>query len=75
MKRKTLLYMLLSLSVLAAAAPSLAQDLQPITLPQPQKAGGKPLMQALAERKTTRAFSEQRLSPQLLSISCGLLSA
>lgn len=45
----------------------LAQELQPITLPKPQTEGGRPLMQALKERRTTREFSGEALSPQMLS--------
>jgi nitroreductase len=51
----------------ALAAAGFAQELKPIALPKPQMGGGKTLMQALAERKTTREFSEQTLSPQMLS--------
>ncbi len=52
--------------VLSASA-LFAQDLKPVVLPPPQTNGGRPLMQALAERKTTREFASDRLSPQLLS--------
>lgn len=38
-----------------------------IPLPKPVTTGGKPLMQALAERKSTREFSAQKLPPQVLS--------
>jgi SagB-type dehydrogenase family enzyme len=38
-----------------------------MTLPAPQTEGGKPLMQALKERRTTRSFAEQPLPPQVLS--------
>jgi nitroreductase len=51
----------------ALAAAGFVQELKPIALPKPQMGGGKTLMQALAERKTTREFSEQTLSPQMLS--------
>ena len=44
-----------------------AQDLQPIPLPKPQTEGGKPLMQALSERKTVRDMTAAPLPPQLLS--------
>jgi len=52
---------LLAFSVLASA-----QELKPIQLPKPQMDGGKPLMQALKERKTTRAFSPEKLPVQTL---------
>lgn len=44
-----------------------AQGLKPIELPKPQTDGGKPLMQALKERKTSREFSSKKLSMQVLS--------
>lgn len=40
---------------------------QDISLPAPNRAGGKPLMEVLNERKSTREFSEQALSEQMLS--------
>jgi len=43
-----------------------AQELKPIQLPKPQMEGGKPLMQALKERKSSRAFSTEKLPPQVL---------
>jgi SagB-type dehydrogenase family enzyme len=42
----------------------LAGDLQ---LPPPQTEGGKPLMQALKLRQSSRSFSPEKLSPQMLS--------
>jgi len=45
----------------------IAQELKPIALPEPQKSGGKPLMQALSERKTSRDFAAEKLSSQMLS--------
>jgi SagB-type dehydrogenase family enzyme len=53
--------------VLAVPILSLAQELKPISLPSPQTEGGKPLMQALKDRHTTREFSSEKLSPQVLS--------
>jgi len=44
-----------------------AQDLKPIQLPKPQMDGGKPLMQALKERKTSREFSSEKLPLQTIS--------
>jgi len=52
---------LLAFSVLASA-----QELKPLQLPQPQMNGGKPLMQALKERKSSRSFSPEKLPAQLL---------
>ena len=56
-------------TVLAAllVVPAFAQPLQPIPLPKPQIAGGMPLMQALAQRHTTRIFDDRDLSLQTLS--------
>lgn len=59
---------LLALSGLVWTAPALsAQQLKPIELPKPQVTGGMPLMQALAQRRTTRAFRDQALPLQTLS--------
>jgi nitroreductase len=44
-----------------------AQDLKPIQLPKPQTDGGRPLMQVLKDRKTTREFSSEKLPLQVLS--------
>ncbi len=46
---------------------SLSLASQNIVLPEPQKTGGKPLMEALAERKSTREFSERELDLQTIS--------
>jgi SagB-type dehydrogenase family enzyme len=43
-----------------------AQGLKPIQLPKPPMDGGKPLMQALKERKSTRSFSTDKLPMQTL---------
>lgn len=51
-----------------AFCPALAAaELQPIPLPPPQTAGGKPLMQALRERQSRREFSTQPLPTQTLA--------
>jgi SagB-type dehydrogenase family enzyme len=61
---------------LAILTPCVAQDLKPIVLPKPRMEGGKPLMQALKERKSTRGFSQEKLSAQTLSnmlwAACGV---
>jgi hypothetical protein len=46
---------------------ALAADAGSITLPPPEKTGGKPLMQCLNERKSTRSFSDAPLPTQELS--------
>jgi len=58
---------LLVAKLVICAALSLAQELKPISLPIPQMDGGKPLMQALKDRRTSRAFSGEELSIQELS--------
>ena len=44
-----------------------SQDLKTITLPRPQTDGGRPLMQALKDRKSARDFAPDKLPAQLLS--------
>ena len=55
------------LAVILLTASCLAQELKPIALPPPQTDGGRPLMQVLKDRKTTRDFAAGKLSPQVLS--------
>lgn len=43
-----------------------ADDADTLALPKPRTESGKPLMQALRDRRTTREFSEASLSPQVL---------
>jgi nitroreductase len=47
-----------------------------IPLPKPQTDGGKPLMQVLKDRRSTRAFADRKLSEQVLSnllwSACGI---
>ena len=61
--RKHLLWLILSLCPMIG----LAQDPKEIQLPPPQTDGGRPLMQVLKERKSTRDFRADKLSPQTLS--------
>ncbi len=44
-----------------------AQELKPLILPKPQLDGGRPFMQVLKDRKSTREFGPQKLSEQVLS--------
>jgi len=55
------------LTLLSAGMTLRAQELKPIQLPKPQMSGGMPLMQALLQRRTTRAFRDQPLPLQTLS--------
>jgi len=44
-----------------------AEEAEPIKLPPPQTTGGKVLMQALKDRKTSREFSSKELPLQIIS--------
>jgi SagB-type dehydrogenase family enzyme len=44
-----------------------AQELKPLELPKPQLDIGRPLMQVLKDRSSSRAFSSERLPLQVLS--------
>jgi SagB-type dehydrogenase family enzyme len=46
---------------------SLAEELKPIKLFYPKIEGGKPLMQALKDRSSSRSFSPEKLPVQVLS--------
>ena len=48
-----------------AAIPS--PDMQPVTLMPPQSEGGKSVLAALKDRKTTRTIRDEKLLPQMLS--------
>jgi len=54
-------------SSVAQEASGVAQNLQAITLPKPEKDGGKSVLAALWERRTTRNISAEKLPPQALS--------
>lgn len=47
--------------------PIFAEELKPIQLPKPQVDGGRPLMQVLRDRKSSREFSPEKLPMQVLS--------
>jgi SagB-type dehydrogenase family enzyme len=67
MKRKSSLYWGLALATIAFSLGLAAQDLKLVKLPPPQTDGGRPLMQVLKDRKSTREFGPGTLSPQTLS--------
>jgi nitroreductase len=53
--------------LMAGGASSWAEDLAPIQLPPPQTDGGKPLMQVLKLRATSRSFAPDPIPAQTLS--------
>lgn len=67
--QKALLKGVLGGLVMAMICPSLisAQDLKPVALPKPVTTGGKPLLDVLGSRASARAFSPEKLGPQMLS--------
>jgi len=67
MNRRTFLKTVPALAALAGTASSFAEDLEPITLPEPQTDGGKSVLAALKERSTNRNISAEKLPPQTLS--------
>jgi len=54
-------------SLLLSPAILMAQDLKPLKLPSPDTSGGKPIMQVLRERKSSREFSTKQLPLEELS--------
>jgi len=58
---------LLGMLCLGLVGGAVAQETSMVKLPPPDMHGGKPLMQALKERHSTREFSAEPLSQQLLS--------
>jgi SagB-type dehydrogenase family enzyme len=56
----------LSMWLIAVPAVLFAAGTDTLYLPQPDTGGGKPLMQVLNERKSSRVFSDQELSDQVL---------
>jgi SagB-type dehydrogenase family enzyme len=71
----TRLSLLMLVTVLLATA-ALAQEQTSIPLPRPDTTGGKPLMQTLKERQTTREFSNDTIPLPVLSnllwAACGV---
>jgi len=58
---------LASLTICLLSSIVYAEDIKDIQLPSPQTDGGKPLMQALKDRKSAREFSSKELSLQVIS--------
>ena len=55
------------LVLILCPAGAFAQELKPVQLPKPQTDVGRPLMQVLKDRRSTRSFSPEKLPPQVLS--------
>jgi hypothetical protein len=55
------------ISIFLMSCPAFAEELKPIQLPKPQMDGGRPLMQVLKDRSSSREFRSQKLPLQLLS--------
>lgn len=62
-----LLLSALIVSLLPCATAVAEEQLKTLQLPAPQTDGGRPLMQALKDRSTSRSFSARKLPPQVLS--------
>jgi len=45
----------------------MGQELKPLLLPKPQLEGGRPLMQVLKDRRSSREFSPEKIPDQVLS--------
>jgi SagB-type dehydrogenase family enzyme len=67
MTKPTCLLLFILGSAAAAVSGARAQEPKSIRLPDPDLSGGKPLMQALRERKTSREFDTQPLPVQVLA--------
>jgi SagB-type dehydrogenase family enzyme len=70
-------HILLILSaILVLGITAMAQDLKPIELPKPDTSGGKPLMEVLKNRQSTREFSTDSITMPVLSnllwAACGI---
>jgi SagB-type dehydrogenase family enzyme len=62
-----LLTSFLLIAALVFSSTATAQEFKPIDLPKPQTQGGGPLMQALKERASSRAFSKEKIPLPVLS--------
>ncbi|MFC1693377.1 SagB/ThcOx family dehydrogenase [Candidatus Latescibacterota bacterium] len=58
---------LIAIILLIGIIATSAQELKPINLPAPQKNGGRPLMQVLNDRRSSREFSSEKFPLQILS--------
>ena len=74
--RSKLLLALCLVGAISLVTTAVAEDLKPVKLPEPQLTIGKPLMEVLKARKTSRDFKDEKLSAQTLSnllwAACGI---
>jgi SagB-type dehydrogenase family enzyme len=67
MDRRTFLKAVPAVTLLAGTKSGLGQELKTLTLVEPQRDGGKSVLAALWDRKTTRDISTEKLPAQMLS--------
>jgi len=67
MKHKASFLLEIALLTIGFSLLSGAQSLKPVQLPPPQTKGGRPLMEVLSDRKSSREFGPGTLAPQTLS--------
>lgn len=67
MNRRTFLKAVPAVTLLAGTKSGFSQELKQIKLVEPQKDGGKSVLAALWDRKTTRNIGTEKLPPQMLS--------
>ncbi len=67
MDRRTFVKTLPALAMAAGTSSAFSGELQPIVLRKPEKEGGKSVLAALWQRRTTRDIKEDKLPPQILS--------
>jgi len=77
MKTKSAFKILLVAVIFSTCSTAIyAEDIKPVRLLAPRTDGGKPLMQALKERRSAREFASRELAPQALSdmlwAACGI---
>jgi SagB-type dehydrogenase family enzyme len=65
---KKLLFIVLTWAIsIICVASIFAEEIKLVLLPNPQVDGGRPLMQVLKDRSSSRSFSPEKLSAQVLS--------
>ncbi len=66
-RRQASVEILASAAIAAVPMVAMAQEAKSVTLPPPRNDGGQPLLRALKLRRSTREYSDRKLSPQALS--------